>query len=110
MSHTTARVIVGYLWVLNQLVSGYPPYTVHDEYKGDIPIFKYPPHAVLDPYRGIYGAEYILFVYNSASVPWITSVSNFWFFRNISETMLPTNMHYISLETSFYSVSTDVFA
>ena len=64
----------------------------------------YPPHAVFDPYRGKYGAGYILFVYNGASVPWITGVNNLLFFTNISETMSPTNMYYyISLERSFYS-------
>ena len=33
---------------------------------------------------GIYEAIYILFVYNSASAPWIMSVNNFRFFTNIS--------------------------
>ena len=62
----------------------------------------------IDPYRGIYGAGYILFVYNGASVPWITSVYNFWFCTNISETMLPINIYYISLVRSFYSASASV--
>ena len=42
------------------------------------------------------------------SVPWITGVNNFAFFINISETMLPTNRYYISLEGSFYSASAHV--
>ena len=70
---------------------------------------KYPLHVVLNPYRGIYGAGYILFVYNGASMTWITCVNNFQFFTNISETMLPTNMYYISLERLLYSASACVF-
>ena len=65
--------------------------------------------TIFDPYRGIYGAGYILFVYNGASVLWITSVHNFGFCINILETMLPTNMYYISLERSFDSASARVF-
>ena len=60
-------------------------------------IIYYPLCAVFDPYR-IYGAGYILFVYNGATVPWITSINNFRFFINILDTVLPTNMYYISLE------------
>ena len=71
-------------------------------------IFYYPAGAVFDQYRGKYRGGYILFVYNGASVPWIISVNNFWFFTNILETRLPTNMYYISLEWSFYSTSTRV--
>ena len=62
----------------------------------------------IEIYRGIYREGYILFVYNSASVPWINSVTNFRFFTNISETVLPTNMYYISLKRSFYSTSARV--
>ena len=47
----------------------------------------YPPRDIFDPYRGIYGAGYILFLYNGASVPWIMSVNNFWFLNNILESM-----------------------
>ena len=58
----------------------------------------YPLCVIFDPYRGIYGAGYILFVYNDASVPWITSVNKFRFFTNILETNLPTNMFCRSLK------------
>ena len=47
----------------------------------------------------------IFFVYKVASVPWIISVKNF---TNISETMLPSNMDYISLERSFHRASNHV--
>ena len=50
-------------------------------------IFCYPPGAVFDPYRGIYKVGYILFVYNCASVTWVTTVNNIRFLPNISETM-----------------------
>ena len=71
-------------------------------------LFYYPPCVVFDLYTGIYGVGFFLFVYNSASVPWITCVENFRFLANISETMLPTNMYYISLERSLYSTSAGV--
>ena len=48
------------------------------------------------------------FVYSGASISWITSVNNFRFFTNISETMLPINMYYISLERLLYSASAHV--
>ena len=51
---------------------------------------------------------YIYFVYNGASVQWITCVSNFRFFTNISKTMQATNMYYISLERLLYSTSARV--
>ena len=41
-----------------------------------------------------------------ASVSWIISVNNFYFFSYISDTMFPTNICYISSEiSSFYSAS-----
>ena len=46
----------------------------------------------------------VFFVYNDASVPWIM-VNKCQFFINISETIFPTNMYYMSLERSFYSAS-----
>ena len=48
-------------------------------------------------------------VYDGASLPWITCVNNFRFFTNISITMLPTNMYYISLERSLYRASASVY-
>ena len=57
---------------------------------------------------GKYRPGCILFVYNGASVPWITCVNNFRYFTNISETMLPPNMYYISLEKLLYSTSARV--
>ena len=64
-----------------------------------------PLRTVFDPYRGIYIAGYISFVHNGVYVPWISSVNSFQFFTDISETMPPTNMYYISFERSFNKAS-----
>ena len=61
----------------------------------------YPPGAVYDRYRGIYRTGYV-FLYTSVP-PYHELVSaSAKFFINISETMSPTNMYYISLPRSFY--------
>ena len=49
-----------------------------------------------DIQSGIY-----IFLYSSATRPWIISMNNFRCFTNISESRLPTNMYYISLERSY---------
>ena len=59
--------------------------------------FYYLWRAIFHPYRGIYRGGFIL--------PWIPGVINFQVFSNISETRLPTNMYYTSLERLFYSAS-----
>ena len=41
---------------------------------------------------------------NIKTLPWITSVNNFRFFTNIWETLLSTNMNYISLEGHFLAL------
>ena len=50
----------------------------------------------------IEGNTDILYLYITA--PWITFVNNFQIFTNLSETVLPTNMYYIPLERSFYTL------
>ena len=68
----------------------------------------YPPRDIFVLNTEKYRPGCIFFVYSGASVPWIISVNNFRFFTNISETILPTNIYYISLERSFSSASAHV--
>ena len=78
-----------FLWhdMAHSLVIPLDRMTVCRRFTSQTPVgthFYYPMRIVFDPYRGIYGAGYILFVYNIASVPWITCVNDFGFFTNIS--------------------------